>query len=125
RLGDAVRREHDGPSRGNFVELVDEYRTLRSQVVDDELVVDDFVANIDRRTELRERLFDDCDRTIDAGAKAAGVGEQHLHRHAPFLLPSGRESRDRLPRKLSRISSAAPTVMALSATLNAGYAQPS
>ena len=59
------------------------------QVVDDELVVDDFVAHVDRRAELRERLLDDGDRAVDAGAEAAGIGEEDVH-----------QSRVRRPRAL-------------------------
>ena len=46
------------------------------QVVDDEPVVHDLVAHVDRRAELRERLLDDRDRAVDAGAEAARIGEQ-------------------------------------------------
>ena len=89
------------------------------QVVDDELVVHDLVAHVDRRAELRERLLDDRDGAIDAGAEAARIGEQDVHHRRSFAV-ARRRSRVRW-RKLSRISSAAPTVIALSATLNAGH----
>ena len=59
---------------------------LRLQVVDDELVVHDLVAHVDRRAVLRERLLDDRDRAVDAGAEAARIGEQDVHQR----LLSGR-----------------------------------
>ena len=115
RARHAMRAEHDRAAGRNVVELVDEHRALRAQVVDDEFVVDDFVANVDRRAELRQRLLDDRDGAVDAGAKAAGIGENDVHGQ-PFYRGRGAGLR----RKLSMISNAAPTVIALSATLNAG-----
>jgi hypothetical protein len=32
----------------------------------------------------RERALDDRDRALDAGAEAAGVGEEHVHRTGRF-----------------------------------------
>ncbi len=119
-LGHAVRREHDRAPRRHFVEAFDEHRAFRLQVVDDEAVVDDLVAHVYRRAELRERLLDDGDRAIDARTEAARIGEQHLHR-IPLATRAGSSSR---LRKLSNIRIAAPTVIALSATLKAGYAHP-
>ena len=49
-----------------------------AQPVDDEAVVDDLVADIDRRAEPLERELDDLDRAVDAGAKAARRGDQDL-----------------------------------------------
>ena len=122
RLRHAVRGEHDRAAGRNLVELLDEHGAFRLQIVDDELVVHDFVAHVDRRAELRERLLDDGDGAVDAGAEAARIGEDAR----PSVTPSGRLGADRCApwRKLSRISSAAPTVIALSATLNAGHDQP-
>src|SRR5262249_34715075 len=82
--------------------------------------VNDLVADVDRGTELRERLFDDRDRTIDACAEAARICEEHLHcvSLAARAGPSPRR------RRLSKIRIAAPMVIALAATLNAGNAHP-
>src|SRR5205814_6735868 len=114
RLRHAVRAEHDGCAAGNFVELLDEHRALALQIIDDEAVMHDLVAHVDRRAELRERLLDDCDCPIDAGAESARIGEKNLH-HESFAGSAAGSSRRW--RKLSRISAAAPTVIALSATL--------
>ena len=57
---------------------------MLAQPVDDEAVVDDLVAHIDRRAEPLERQLDDLDRAIDAGAKAARRGDQHMQGRAWF-----------------------------------------
>ena len=75
---------------GTSCELLDEHRAFRLQVVDDELVVDDLVAHVDRRAELRERLLDDRDRAVDAGAEAARVREDDVHQ---FPLSDGTRGR--------------------------------
>ena len=76
RLGHAVRGKDDRAVVGDLVEFVDEYRAQLAQPVDDEAVMDDFVADIDRRAEPLERELDDLDRAVDAGAKAARRGDQ-------------------------------------------------
>ena len=75
RLRHAVRREHHRPVGRALVELLDEDRALGAQPVDDEAVVHDLVADIDRRAPLLERHLDDLDRPVDAGAEAARRGE--------------------------------------------------
>jgi hypothetical protein len=142
RLRHAVRGEHDRCAARHFRELLDEVRTLRLEVVDDELVVHDLVADVDRRAELRERLLDDGNGAVDTCTEAARVGEQDVHLPS---VPKGRPEGLTAPppgaatpnvseasvgvhffslRKLSMMSIAAPTVIALSATLNAGHDQP-
>ena len=110
----------------HLVELLDEHRALLAQVVDDELVVHDLVAHVDRRAVALERALDDVDRAFDAGAEAAGVGEEDVHvdQRAGDSTHSSRSPAARFPRRPSQISSAAPTVIAESATLNAGKCQP-
>ena len=60
----------------DLVELLDEDRALRLEVLDDVAVVDDLVADIDRRPEPLERQLHDLDGAIDAGAEAARRAEQ-------------------------------------------------
>ena len=60
------------------------------QIVDDELVVHDLVPHVDRRAELRERLLDDRDRAIDAGAEAARIGEQDVDHQRSFRARADR-----------------------------------
>jgi hypothetical protein len=75
RFRHAVGGEHDVAPLGTSCQLLDEDCALGLQIVDDELVVHDLVAHVDRRAELRERLLDDSDGAVDAGAEAAGIGE--------------------------------------------------
>ncbi len=71
-----MRRKDDRAVVRHFVEFVDEYRAQLAQPIDDEAVMDDLVADIDRRTEPLERELDDLDRPVDTGAKAARGGDQ-------------------------------------------------
>jgi hypothetical protein len=71
-----VRREHHWAIVGYFIELVDEYCPKGAKPVDDKAVVNDLVADIDRRAEPLERQLDDLDGAIDTGAKAARRGYQ-------------------------------------------------
>ena len=67
---------------------------------------------------MLDGALDDVDGAIDAGAETARIGEQDFH--VPLLpLALGRRSRS-ASRSESRITQAAPMVMAESATLNAG-----
>ena len=78
-LRHAMRGEDHRPVRiGNLVELLDEDRALRLQALDDVAVVDDLVAHIDGRAEALQRLLDDLDGALDAGAEAARGAEQNL-----------------------------------------------
>ena len=65
------RRPPAGPVSGHLVELLDEDRALALQAVDHVAVVDDLVADIDRRAPFLQRHLDDLDRPVDTGAKAA------------------------------------------------------
>ena len=121
-LRNAMRREHDGRPLGNLGQFLDEHRALLLQVVDDKFVVDDFVAHIDRRAMLRQCPLHDRDGTVDTRTKTARVGEDDVHARWSFVAGSGTCARR--CQKLSTISNAAPTVIALSATLNAGHDQP-
>ncbi len=78
-LRDPVRAEHGDRAVGDLVELVDEARALGAQVLDHVLVVHDFVAHVDGRAVEFKRAFDDGNRALDPGAKAARLGKQDLH----------------------------------------------
>ncbi|MNC44449.1 hypothetical protein D3C75_933550 [compost metagenome] len=85
RLGDTVGAEDDDDVVRHLVQLFDENRPARAQILDHELVVHHFMAHVDRRAEHFQGAIDDLDRAVDAGAEAAGVGEGDLHgesRHA-------------------------------------------
>ena len=92
RLRHAVRGEDDGARpRGTSSSSSTNTAPFALQVVDDEPVVHDLVAHVDRRAVLRERLLDDRDRAVDAGAEAARIGEQDLHQRS--FWPPRRDSR--------------------------------
>src|SRR5215468_8252246 len=79
RAGYAVRAEHDGAAARDVGERLDEHGALRAQAVDDEFVMDDLMADVDRRPELGKRVLDDRDGAIHAGAEAARISEQDVH----------------------------------------------
>ena len=110
-LRDAVRAEDDGGAGRHFVEFLDENRAALAQVLDDETVVHDFVAHVDRRAQGFDRALDDLDGAIDAGAETSGIGEHDVHAgHYPlFFAP-----------KLNNTSPMAPPTMQESAMLNTG-----
>jgi len=80
-----------------------------AQAVHHVFVVHHLMAHVDWRAEQVDGALDDVDGSIDAGAEPTRIGEKNLHQC--FRLESNSAS--------SR-SSAAPTVIAESATLNAG-----
>ena len=61
---------------GDFSQFLDENRALGFQAVDDIAVMDDLVADIDRRAIDGERPFHGIDGPNHAGAEAAG-GTKH------------------------------------------------
>jgi hypothetical protein len=63
---------------GTSVEFLDEDGALGLEAIDHVAVVHHFVPHVDRRAELFQRAFDDGDGALDAGAEAAGVGEQDV-----------------------------------------------
>ena len=81
-----MRTENHNAIVGHFVEFIDENRAALAQIIDNEFVVHDFMAHIDRRTEHIERAIDDFDGAIDTGAKAARIGETNLRHRLLFRL---------------------------------------
>ena len=59
----------------NFMQFLDEDRTLGFQPFHHIAVMHDLVANIDRRAIGLERQHDDLDRPVHARAKAARFGQ--------------------------------------------------
>ena len=105
----AVGAENHGGAVGHLVPFIDEYRPYGAQTVHHVFVVDDFVPHIDGCAEQHDRSLDDVDRAVHAGAESARIGQVNLHQF--FRLASKKASSNR---------HAAPTVIAESATLNAG-----
>jgi hypothetical protein len=58
-------------SRRDLIDLVDEQGAFRPQSLDDVPIVDDFVADVDRRAVLFERPLDNLDSPFDPGTKAS------------------------------------------------------
>ena len=77
-----MRGEDDQGPFGHVLLAVDENRPSRFEIADDMDVVDDLVADVDRRTVGLEQALDDLDGTIDAGAERSRRREQHLPTHA-------------------------------------------
>jgi hypothetical protein len=71
-----VRGEHDQRARRDLVGLVDEDRAALGEGLHDVHVVHDLLAHVHRRAVLLQRPFDRLDRPVDAGAVAAGLGQQ-------------------------------------------------
>ena len=82
-LRDAMGAENRHRAGRDLVQLVDEHRAARAQILDHVAVVHDFVTDIDRRAVFLQRPLDDLDRPLDAGAKAAGLGQDDAN-HGSF-----------------------------------------
>jgi hypothetical protein len=82
RRRDAVRREHDRRALRRLGLGVDEDRAPRFQLADDMDVVDDLLADVDGRAVVLEGELDRLDGALDAGAVAAGRGEEDAFDHA-------------------------------------------
>ena len=64
--------------RSALVQLLHEDRAALAQLLDDVLVVDDLLADVDRRAVELERALDGLDGPVDARAVAARRREQDL-----------------------------------------------
>ena len=73
-----MRRKDHRAAVWDLVKLLDEDRAQASQPLDDEAVVNDFMADIDRRAEPLDRQLDDLDGAIDACAKSARRSNQQV-----------------------------------------------
>ena len=76
RRRDAVRREDADRAFRDLVLRLDEHRAEPFEAAQDVVVVDDRVADVDRRAVLLEQALDDLDRAVDAGAERARRREQ-------------------------------------------------
>ena len=75
RFGYAMRRKYYMAAIGHFVEFFDKYRAFGFQAVDHIAVMDNFMADIDRRAMLFERKLDNLDGAVDARAKTTWSGQ--------------------------------------------------
>ena len=87
RCSDSCRTACDTPCalkttvlpRGTSSNASTNIAPLRAQIVDDVFVMHYFVAHVDGRSVQAQRVFDDLDRAIDAGAKAPRFRQYHYH----------------------------------------------
>ena len=96
---------------GTSLELVDEHRAEMAQALDDVHVVHHFMTDIDRRAEQFEARSTMSIARSTPAQKPRGLASRTFMTSRRARRPSSKES---------SISSAAPIVMAASATLNAG-----
>ena len=73
-----MRAENGAGAGRHFLEFLDENRAQFAKFVDHVLVVDDFLANVDRRAIEVERDLDHVDGAHDAGAESAGLEKVNL-----------------------------------------------
>ena len=117
-LGDAMGAEDHRGVIGDFGQLLDEHRSLLSQPIHNILIVHDLMAHIDRRFEQFQRSFHNSNGAVHTGAKTARIGKSDLHVTVPQPVAA---DAGLLLRRESTSQTAAPTVMAESARLNAGH----
>ena len=75
----AVRTEDQQRSRRRIGGILDEDRPLLPQPLDHVVVVNDFVTNVDGRSELLKGELDALDGPVDTGTESARAGEQNTH----------------------------------------------
>jgi len=71
-----VRREDDGGTDGNLALAFYEDGPAPLQLIDNVLVMDDLLANVDRRTVQLQRPLDRLDGPLDTGTVAPGRGKK-------------------------------------------------
>src|SRR6185503_20790837 len=86
RRRDAVGRENADRTGWDLVLGLDEDRAELLQAAEDVVVVDDRVADVDRRAVLLEQPLDDLDRPVHTGAERARRGKKDAASHHMSLL---------------------------------------
>ena len=102
-FGNAVGAENRYRAVRHVVHLFDENSPLGPESLDHALVVDDFMAHVNRRTIEVDGLFDDFDGALHAGAKPARGGQPYVdflvlfrcHDRYPITLPIARLAKGR------------------------------
>ena len=79
RLGHAMGTEYGPGTGGDFGQILDEDGPHTLQALDHIAVMNDLMADIDRRAILGERAFDDLDGADYAGAETPGLGKDDSH----------------------------------------------
>src|SRR5919197_799129 len=78
---DAVRRQNADLAGRNLVLVVDEHGAHPLEPAHDMVVVDDVMADVDRRPVLGEQPFDDLDRAVDARTEGSRCRKEHALGH--------------------------------------------
>ena len=79
-----VSTEDEERTRRDVGRVFDEDGSLRAQILDHVLVVDDLVPNIHGRAKTFERDFDDLDRSVYTRTEASGARDADFYRvHTP------------------------------------------
>ena len=63
----------------HIIKLIDEYCPCFLETIDNKAVMYDFMAHVNRRTDLFEGALDDFDGPVDTGAESAWIGEEDFH----------------------------------------------
>src|SRR5260370_26743529 len=80
RLGHAMRREPHERAFRHRRQILDKDRAAALEPLDDEAIMHDLVADIDRRTEAIDGPLDDLDGALDPRAEAARTGQENGQR---------------------------------------------
>ena len=76
-FGYAVSRVNQCGTLWDIRQVIDKYGTFCPQIVDDEFVVNDLMADVNRRAEFFECTFNNADGTVNTGTEAAGIGKDN------------------------------------------------
>ena len=76
-FGYAVSRVNQRCALWDIRQVIDKYSTFCPQIVHDEFVVNDLMADVNRRAEFFECTFNNTDGTVNAGTEAAGIGKDN------------------------------------------------
>ncbi len=85
-LGYAVGRENHDAARRNLIEIIDKHRAFGTKIVNDVLVMNNFMPDVNRCAVHRKRPLDDFDRAINAGTETTRLREDNFHRFRRFAI---------------------------------------
>ena len=77
--GDAMGAKDSDRERRHLRQILDKDCAFVLKAFDHVFIVDDLVPHIDRRAIFLERALDDLNRTYNACAKSAGLGQIYFH----------------------------------------------
>ena len=122
-FGYAVSRVNQRCALWDIRQVIDKDGPFCPQIVHDEFVVNDLMADVNGRAELFECTFNNADGAVNAGTEAAGIGKDNgFFESCVFRFQTAFVSFEGvfLCSKPSNTKQTAPTQIKLSAMLNAG-----